>query len=162
MRNLQVAHLVGKLVHVCPASVEERLVVTPHHEAFLLLQPPWVTSVLPFSTAIRTGTEDDEHILFLSGLHEFTQVVFVGSPVPLSGSHFVEVPEDIGCHRVESHGLHHLQTVTPIGSGNTLVVHFTGIDGRRFAIVEELAVCNGKGVLTGRSRTGTSAEGGKQ
>ena len=57
------------------------------------------------------------------------------------------VPEDVGSYGVESEGLHHAQTVMPVGCGHARIVHLARVDLYGFAVVDEVATLYLEGML---------------
>lgn len=136
---LEVAHLGCELSDVGAARVKESLVLCAYLHLGHGAEPPGIAAVLPLATGIGTGTQDDHHALVGSSLEEGAYVAVTSGPVPHSGCGLVVVPEDIGSHGVESEGLHHAQTVMPIGCGHARIVHLARVYLYGLAVVDKVA-----------------------
>ena len=144
---LEVAHLGCELSDVGAARVKKSLVLRAYFHLGHGAEPPGIAAVLPLATGIGTGTQDDHHALIGSSLEEGAYVAVTRGPVPHSGCDLVVVPEDIGCHGVESEGFHHAQTVMPVGCGHTRIVHLARVDLYGFAVVDKVASLYLEGML---------------
>src|SRR5688572_16617727 len=90
-------------------------------------QPRWNAAEVPFGTDIRAGTDDKKQASFLSDLCEAGDIEIAGE-VELAGLLFVEVPEDVGGDRIQTHRLRFAKTVAPMFGWDARIVHFARAD----------------------------------
>ena len=103
---------------------QETRIFTAISHILFFQQPRRVTSEIPFCTDIRTGTKNHIQSLFLCRTDKFRNIS-LSTKVKLSRLTFMEVPEDVGRHRIQSHRTRSLQAVTPILVRNAGIVHFS-------------------------------------
>ena len=86
-----------------------------------------------------------EEAFLLRFADEFGDVVLAGE-VEVARGRLVHVPEDIGFNGVKAHGLCLAQSVTPVGTRHTRVVHFAGDDLEGSSVELEMFSVGAKGM----------------
>ena len=133
--------LFAQTVDIAFASIEKLLVVAAPHHAFFVLQPIGVTAKVPFGTNVGTGAQDYVHSLLAANFYEFCEVG-LSRKVKHARLALMDIPKNVGRHRVDAHGFGSLNAVAPIFCRNARIVHFTADELNRLAVVDKRSVFN--------------------
>jgi hypothetical protein len=95
------------------------------------------------ATYIWAWSEYHVQSLLLRESEKFSDIISI-LEIPLAGSGFDIIPENVAKHSIEAHGPCHLQSLTPIGAWDALWVHLTTNNLIGITIEEERTVVVGE------------------
>ena len=163
--DLQRRELLAEALEPAGGGLKEFRIAAANDDGMIFQKPGGISAELPLGAGIGAGAQDDVQAFLLRFANEFGDVVAAGEIV-IAGAGFMRVPENIGGDGVESHGLGHAKTVTPVGARDARVVHLTGNDLEGFAIEKKLAVvygeASGHGMLLRRRSGRKNCQGDKE
>ena len=131
--NRQVFHLLGNGFFEQSYTFNEVRIGFAQTHILFLKQPPRQTTHFPLGTNIRSGAEDDIHIILLAQTAELSQVVLLRKVV-YTGLRFVRVPEYIEADSVHTQCFAQFDALIPIRFRDTRVVQFSSFYHKRFAV----------------------------
>nr|GEU28650.1 HTH-type transcriptional regulator PtxR, putative [Tanacetum cinerariifolium] len=144
VRDLLPAQHPAHFLHPAPGRGHIALVAGAQEAvAGMLEQPPGQAAHFPLGARVRAGTQNHPQAFLLRQAAEFHGIALAG-PVVFPFAPFVVIPEQVGAHGIEAHGLDGLEAVAPVFARHAGKMHFAAADLDPFAVEREVGVGDGK------------------